>query len=175
MLESLPITIKNEVLKLALENDVIQLSIEKSDLDITNAILNGINAGFSVAIAGILAWIAWKQFGIDEKRSKHEMFDKRYPLVKAIEGYVKDMITGIDGQQMLEQRWDFESKVAAARLIFDDDIRNYFDDLIEKGTALINFANDSQRATNARERGELVKKMYEINNKVDSTFKDYFN
>jgi hypothetical protein len=89
--------------------------------------LQYVQAAAVIFIAGIGAWIAFRQMQIAATRLQHDLFDRRYKVFDAARRLLSDVL--IDGDSSPESLSAFVIGVSDALFLFDDDLVAYLEEM----------------------------------------------
>ena len=100
---------------------------EKDLVDITATLATPI-------IALIVVFIAYQQWKTNDRRLKHEMFDRRYRVFEAAQNFIITALRDLTIEQ--KDLKVFYAEKLGAGFIFDADVEKYLNTMFEKATQL---------------------------------------
>lgn len=86
-------------------------------------------------IAGIALYIAYQQHQINKQRLKHETYEKRLKVYKAVQKHLSIIIR--DGKTTYEECLEFYSEASEAAFLFDPTVMNKIDEIYKNSVALV--------------------------------------
>lgn len=111
-------------------------------------------------IATIAAYVAWQQWKINERRLKHELFDRNFKVYDAILRFIGSVMAS--GKANDEHLSEFNRETRAAKFLLDDEIVQLIDELYEKAIDLQTYDAELEGLPVGSERSRLVKQRSEI-------------
>ena len=117
-------------------------------------------------------YIAIQQYRTNRKRIKNDLFEKRYSVFVAINGFISSISKGGVTQG---QRIEFLSRTRGAEFLFDKKIKTYIDQIWEKSVDAGAWVEDTNYANSPAERGEAKKWLYSELNNMDARFRKYLH
>lgn len=111
-------------------------------------------------IATIAAYVAWQQWKINERRLKHELFDRNFKVYDAILRFIGSVM--VNGKAKDEHLSEFQRETRAAKFLLDDGVVSLIDELYEKTVDLQTLDAELEGLPVGEKRSRLVKKRSEI-------------
>lgn len=147
-------------------------------------ILTSLSGFLTLLIALIAVMIAYQQWKTnkaqqvtDEKRLKHELYDKRFAIYQAARTFLRDVVVKptITDKMLI----DYWAGINAARFLLDDEISDYLEEIEHKAVDLqtnqISIGGKGNVAEGSKERGELKKWFYHQISVLNQKFYPYLN
>lgn len=110
-------------------------------------------------IAAIGIFIAYQQRSVNKNRLKHELFDKRYEVYENIGEFISEILTS--GRVREGADFEFLRDTKAVYLLFDNDIKQFTDEIYNKSVYLHSYEAELKSLT-GDERNEAIRKESEI-------------
>jgi hypothetical protein len=110
---------------------VVVESMPKTDaswIDILSALLVP-----AIAIVGV--YIAYQQFRINEQRLRHETYERRLAVYKAVQKYLSEILR--DGTTTYQRASEFYSDASEAAFLFDSSVQDKIDKIYEKSIDMV--------------------------------------
>lgn len=146
------------------------LGPEKDILDIVAALATPSLALIALVFAAL-------QWYTNNRRLKHELFDRRYPQYIAVQNFLSEL--GANGAMSQNEEHKFLQGITGIRFTYNNDIAKFVDDVVYKLGMDINLYNDLIKDQAeiekgaARKRGELIKNTRVVAKEVDAKFSKY--
>lgn len=86
-----------------------------------------------IAVMGL--YIAYQQYRINEQRLRHETYDRRLAVYKAVQRYLSEILR--DGQTTYERASEFYSEASEATFLFDSSVQEWIDDIFHRSVKLV--------------------------------------
>lgn len=145
----------------------------------TSSLVDIFSALLVPAIAILGAIIAYMQWKTNQKRLKHELFDRRYEQFEAIRNFLGSIITSGKVSQDAEQAFLIGTR--GVRFIFDDEIHVYVNTYLwhlalklqTLSAELEGVPVGEARTKNVREQAEIKKQFNEELKSIESKFVKY--
>jgi hypothetical protein len=118
-------------------------------------IIDFFTALIPIAIAVLGSYIAIQQYRTNRRKLKIDLFDKRYEIYDAINKYLVVVIKGNHNNLTYQQ--DFTAGTRGAQFLFNEEIKEYIDEIWSKSVDLIEWSEDEKTSTHASERAEHKK------------------
>ncbi len=145
--------------------------VAQSFVDVLSALLVP-----TIAIAG--AAIAYLQWSTNQKRLKHELFDRRYSQFEAIRDFLGSIMT--TGKVTDEAERKYLIGTRGIRFVFDDEVHNYNERLWElsnKLRALKSMLEDlpvgDERSSNLQKQAVIKKELADELKQLEVKFSKY--
>lgn len=111
------------------------------------------------AIAVLGVYIAYQQYRINEQRLRHETYDRRLAVYKAVQKYLSEILR--DGRTTYERASEFYSEASEATFLFDSSVQEWIDEIFQQSVKFINthermYPNDGSRGLPAGEERSRV-------------------
>lgn len=126
-------------------------------------------------IAIIAAYIAWQQWKVNERRLKHELFDRNFLVYEAILEFIGSIVRS--GEAKDENLYNFNKKTKAAKFLLGEDISEFINKIYNKAIDLQTLDAEleglpvgDERSRIVRERGEIKKWIYHQFGELDEKF-----
>jgi hypothetical protein len=126
-------------------------------------------------IALIAAYIAWQQWRVNERRLKHELFDRNFLVYEAILKFIGSVVTS--GKAKDENLYNFNQDTRAAKFLLGDDVSAFIIKIYNKAIDLQTLDAEleglpvgEERTRIVRERGEIKKWIYHQFGELDNKF-----
>ena len=110
----------NETLRVVIESIP---TTETSWINVMSALLVPI-----IAIMGI--YIAYQQFRINEQRLRHETYERRLAIYKAVQKYLSEMLR--EGTTTFQRTLEFYSEASEAAFLFDASVQDKIDEIYKQ-------------------------------------------
>ena len=119
---------------------------------------------FSALLTPIIAilalYIAYQQHKINKQRLKHELYERRLEVFKAVKVFLSEIVQ--KGNVSFDRCLQFNSETSDAAFLFDDSTRAYIDKIYEKACHLgsvneeLSIGQGSPNCPEKERRGKLV-------------------
>lgn len=109
-----------EVIRVAVDS---MSTPDSSWIDVLSALLVP-----AIAIVGV--YIAYQQFRINEQRLRHETYERRLAVYKAVQRYLSEILR--DGTTTYQRASEFYSEASEAAFLFDSSVQDKIDKLYKK-------------------------------------------
>lgn len=126
-------------------------------------------------IAFIAVYVAWRQWKLDQRRLRHELFDRNFRVYEAVLGFLGSVISS--GKAKDEHLYRFRGETRAAKFLLGEDIHQLLDEIYEKAIDLQTLDAElegvpvgEERTANVRKQGEIKKWLYRQFEEVDKRF-----
>ena len=141
--------------------------------------LQYLSAALTPTIAILAALIGYQQWRTNQKRLKHELFDRRYAQFESVREFLGSIAR--NGNPTIEAQQNFLLGTRGMRFTFDEHISTYIHEAIwctaidiETLTAeLQDLGVGEERKQKARERAESKKQLYKELQDLEKTFERY--
>lgn len=134
-----------------------------------------------IGIAGIGAWIAYRQSAIARARLNFDLFDKRYKVFEGVRDTILLVVqnAALKDKELASYNW----AVVDAPFLFNEDIQRYVDDLRKKFARIgyldgqIDFlpTNNPTRPRHIEEKYKLLGEIINELEEVKKRFRPYLN
>lgn len=128
------------------------------------------------AIAVVGVYIAYQQFRINKQRLRHETYERRLAVYKAVQKYLSEILR--DGTTTFQRASEFYSEASEAAFLFDPSVQDKIDMIYKKSIDMVAthermYPSDGsqglpvgeERSKVAKENSELLKwHLGELNN-----------
>jgi hypothetical protein len=128
-------------------------------------------------IAVVALFFAALQWYTNNRRLKHELFDRRYPQYRAVQRFLSQL--GTSGKMTPDVEEEFLIGTKGMKFTYSPKIADYVDEVIYKLGVDLNLANhdlkDPEKIEKgaAKDRADLVKSTRVISKEVDKRFSPY--
>jgi len=115
-------------------NDSLHIYVEQlpasdsSWIDILSALL-------VPAIAVVSVFIAYQQYKINQQRLRHELYERRLAVYRALQKYLSEIIR--EGTTGYGRASEFYAEASEASFLFDDSVQKMIDEIYEKSVKMI--------------------------------------
>ena len=103
-------------------------SSEQSWIDTMSALLVPL-----IAIIGI--YIAYQQYRINKQRLRHETYERRLAVYKAVQRYLSEILR--DGKTSYDRALQFNSEASEATFLFDQSVQQKIDEIYLKSIDMV--------------------------------------
>lgn len=87
----------------------------------------------TIAIVGI--YIAYQQYRINKQRLRHETYERRLAVYKAVQRYLSEILR--DGKTSYDRALQFNSEAAEATFLFDESVQQRIDEIYQKSIDMV--------------------------------------
>lgn len=115
-------------------NNLIHIAVDSfpssdpSWIDILSALLVPL-----IAIVGI--YIAYQQYKINEQRLRHETYERRLAVYKAVQRYLSEILR--NGKTTYQSALEFNSEASEAAFLFDSSVQDKIDEIYKKSIEMV--------------------------------------
>lgn len=100
----------------------------QSWVDVLSALLVPI-----IAVVGV--YIAFQQYRINQQRLRHETYERRLAVYKAVQRYLSEILR--DGKTSYERALQFNSEASEAAFLFDAAVQEMIDEIYQKSIDMV--------------------------------------
>ncbi len=117
-----------------------------------------------IAIGGV--YIAYQQYKINEQRLRHETYERRLAVYKAVQRYLSEILR--DGKTTYNRALEFNSEASEAAFLFDSSVQERIDLIYQKSIEMISAheqlypSDDSPGLPLGNERSNVANKKSEL-------------
>lgn len=94
-----------------------------------------LSAFLTPIIAVVTAYIAYQQYHTNQQQLRHETYERRIAVYKAIQKYLSEIIR--DGKTSYERIFEFTSEVSEAVFLFDNSVQEKIDEIYKKSIRMV--------------------------------------
>ena len=87
----------------------------------------------TIAIVGL--FIAYQQYQINKQRLRHETYERRLAVYKAVQWYLSEILR--DGKTNYSRALEFNSEASEATFLFDDSVQELIDEIYQKSIDMV--------------------------------------
>ncbi len=133
-------------------------------------------SAFSIPLITIIAaYIAWQQWKVNERRLKHELFNRNFLVYEAILNFIGSIVAS--GKAKDANLYNFNKDTKVAKFLLGKDINKFINDIYEKSidlqtldAELEGLTAGEERIKKVRKRGEIKKWIYSQIGELDKKF-----
>lgn len=131
----------------------MSIACEKDWIDFISAV--------SIPVIAIIAsYVAWQQWRVNERRLKHELFDRNFLVYESILKFIGSIVTS--GKAKDENLYNFNKETRAAKFLLGEDIKEFIDDIYNKAIDLQTLDAELEGLPIGDERTRIVKERRDI-------------